>query len=883
MKIASGLLFLVFGNSHGPVLVNSERGAAFRLNRNRGLFSQMAPKQTAGNIPVRRYKEWEYSGQETADSYVASTNRAGHKKGKNRPPKSGNQYYASEEGYYGSDYQQEEIYYSGNEYHEDPYYEQNYDWTEEEYYKAHGIKPPSGKGKRPSEQEFQYIEKRSKKSKGDGLGKYFKKSSKSSKSEDCKNYYYEYQYEYDIYPEYGPGTMYPEDEGYEYEYEPEYGPEYSSSYSGDTEYEMYPHEEAYEYGSEDGYTRKLDGHNVLPEEQDASYDYEYDEEIAESGQGDMGHYEEGYYEGSYDYDYGTDDYNHEYGYGTDDYYKYEYGTDDYNYDQYGHGKGSGKGHNIQKGYGKGYGMPKGTKHSKKYPKKSSKKSKKAKKTKICVDPTYEPYPTFSPAPTESNDVPSMRPPLYPTEAPRPSEPMPPSPFTQSPTDESSVAVELPAYALAYDVPDSRQPTREELDMLLAITSLYLESFMFDEFDGNTFTVLDDFITDLLTSNYATGQPITVDYLSTALINPFSSMIPSDEAFNSALIDAFSGLNMLDYEVLLNDNLPEDNVFVGSTVIFLQEEPPATESSPPSDTSGRGISGTGIAAAAVACTLLVAGVVIYKRRRDLLEELEVDKLNKAGGDVTVAGETFTGETYDGSASVSAASMEYSRKYQDEEDGARVFGLGTIPEAGDSDSVTPAYGRQFEEAEDNDGASLNQVGGSSVGSNSAFRSGVRIGSFEEVALQGPTPGRSDVAAMPSLSEDETSQMSNNSHRSRSANYRADHSNALEIKSLPSYDSSEGRMPPISNALSIRDNSSRRPRTVAEIEALLSADLDNGSSSHGTVPPAEEELPIMPASRPRTIEEIESLLQDDLGDDSTLELPFSDEDETINEDDQ
>ena len=323
--------------------------------------------------------------------------------------------------------------------------------------------------------------------------------------------------------------------------------------------------------------------------------------------------------------------------------------------------------------------------------------------------------------------------------------------------------------------------------------------------------------------------------------------------------------LLEYEVALNDNLPEGNMFIGSTVIFLQE---SSESDSGGKRSGSGVPAAGIAAAAVAFTLLIAGVVIYKRRNDG-EEGEMDKLNKAGGDVTVAGETFAGETYDGTASVSAASMEYSRRYQDEEDGTKNFNLGTIQEGDDDDSVTPGWQKQVDK-DNKEAETSSEVRGSSK----AFRSGVRVGSFEEIALQGPTHGGPQQNQMMSVSstEEEASQISESdiSHCVDSGKR-----NTAEIKSLPSYDTTDDRVPSIASALSVRDNSSRRPRTVAEIEALLSADLDKTADSDAAETGVETKKP---TSRPRTVEEIESLLQADLDDDATLELPFSDEDETI-----
>lgn len=423
-----------------------------------------------------------------------------------------------------------------------------------------------------------------------------------------------------------------------------------------------------------------------------------------------------------------------------------------------------------------------------------------------------------------------------------------------------MAVTLPAFALAYDVPNLRQPTREELDALEAATRLYLENFFFDEFDGNSFTVLDDFITELLEASFVQGLPIEVDYLSTARFNPFSTIIPTDVQLNSALIEAFTGVNVLEYEVFLNEELPEDNVFVGSTVLFLQEE--GGEESPDNTRSGIGI--TGITAAAVAFTLLVAGFVIYKRRNDN-KEPETEKLNKADG--TVAGETFTGETYDGTASVSAASLEYARRYHDEDETSKtVSNLGTIPESGDDDDVSP-------EAWKNEADEYVKTAPTRSSSNSAFRNGVSMESFEEIALQGPAHGEATNLVM-------LDTLSSSQEESLSGEKMQKFSSTMKFGSSSSYDSMDGGSPSMASSLSIREGSARRPRTVAEIEALLSADLGHGMDDISAVASeaSGEESSRRSTNRPRTVEEIESLLHADLEDESVLELPFSDEDETI-----
>jgi hypothetical protein len=490
----------------------------------------------------------------------------------------------------------------------------------------------------------------------------------------------------------------------------------------------------------------------------------------------------------------------------------------------------------------------------------------------------------------------MRPPLSPTMSPRPNEPSapsPPSPFTPSPTDEGSEAVELEPYSLTYEVIDPQEPTRAELLAVTEVTRRYLENFMFDEFEGNSFTVLTDFITIFVTSTYTTGMPITIDYMSIARFDPdFSTIIPTSAQLNSALVDAFSGLNMLEYESLLSDELPTDNVFNGATVVFQQDDAPSSQ--PPSGTS-TGVTGTAIAAAAVAFTLLVAAFVIYKRRSEE-DSSETDKLNKVGGDMTVAGETFA-ETYDGAGSVSAASLEYARRYQDEEEAqSRRDNLGTIPENGDEVSVTPAWGGGIDNDEADEMDDLDSTAGedarggafegsavSSIGASSrAFRGRAMMSSFEEVALQSPNHGGSqhglETQMTSSSSQDESSQISDSELSQFVSSPEGVESPArsktLDIKSLLSFESTDGKAPSVASGLSIRDNSSRRPRTVAEIEALLSADLDHNVED--ALRPTTGSTKNKPTNRPRTVEEIENLLTAEL--DDPLELPLRVDETTL-----
>merc|ERR1712238_272859 len=124
----------------------------------------------------------------------------------------------------------------------------------------------------------------------------------------------------------------------------------------------------------------------------------------------------------------------------------------------------------------------------------------------------------------------------------------------------------------------------------------------------------------------------------------------------------------------------------------------------------------------------------------------------------------------------------------------------------------------------------------------------------------------------SEDDASQMSESELSQFVTSRLVDQtsgSHTLEIKSLLSMDSMEEDTPSISGSLNVRDNSTRRLRTVAEIEALLSSDLNNADTNPTSKTYKIGKQVEQKQNRPRTVEEIESLLTAD--DDDTIHLDF------------
>lgn len=430
-------------------------------------------------------------------------------------------------------------------------------------------------------------------------------------------------------------------------------------------------------------------------------------------------------------------------------------------------------------------------------------------------------------------------PKAPTISPAPS--IEPDPASSPPTEVGTFGVGIPIYTLAYELMNKGEPKEKEVNDLNEATRSYLYDFFFEEFNQDDFTIFEQFFTGKFVRS-SSEKRVVIDFDSIARFHQLSTITPTPVQLGSAVEEAFTGLEMLQYEDWLKKMLPSNNIFVGSQVEYVQGD----EGGP--DTSRKEFGATGIATSAVAFTLLVAGVVLYKSKADGKESV-ADKLNKSPGDMTVAGETFAGETYDGTASVSVESVDYLRTFNDEEEGMKIDNLRSIPDAGEDE------GRDFGR-----GIIRNKI-------SSAFRGSVtsapRTASFEDVALQSPVHGgRLEENLMPEpSSEDDASQMSDSElsqfvASTRHVDKQTSASHTLEIKSILSMDSMDENT---TGDLSVRDNSSRRLRTVAEIEALLSSELNDDSKNPG--------LTQHQTSRPRTVEEIESLLISDEDEDESI----------------
>jgi len=451
----------------------------------------------------------------------------------------------------------------------------------------------------------------------------------------------------------------------------------------------------------------------------------------------------------------------------------------------------------------------------------------------------------------------------------PTAPSAPAAITPAPTDEDSVAVPVSPFMLEYD-PVTRPALSSEVELLHDLTRRYLERFVRQEFSQTTMTTIDDFILTQTSSRYTMDAPFEMNFEGTGRINPLSMVFPSTAQLDSVVEIAFTGENLDAYETELM-SLPQGNIFRGANVGFNAD--PATRVS-----RSTGTNAAAIAAGAIAATLLAAGFVLYRKRRQEEIVLAEKGQRKAPGDITLAGETFAGETHDETSTVDMISVDNGYRRKDEEDGMETMAhLQPITERIDDMPMLRGWRHDYMESgalrirpgrsqylhqkmSDSDESSESSVEEMDDEQGEVSALVKETLSYKEVALQGPAHNAETDEA--SKGNDEASQYSE-SEVSHFVENTDTTEGQEQIQSFLSYDSLDNGKS-MSNFSDTTEQSSvlkiRSPRTVDEIEALLSADTDDsdgGGSLMDNIPSLGSESSSVTSRRPRTVEEIESLL--------------------------
>jgi hypothetical protein len=277
-------------------------------------------------------------------------------------------------------------------------------------------------------------------------------------------------------------------------------------------------------------------------------------------------------------------------------------------------------------------------------------------------------------------------------------------ITPSPTDVDSTPVDSSPYTLTFMTSSTGSPSNADIVEASEVTRKFLEDFMLGQFANTAFTSLDDFVNELVSYTNG-GSPIVVAFTSTARFDPESVIIPQavqiDESLAMAFADASNFISQL-------KTLSSKNVFSSTVSVNFSLGPALKVVDPPKNSNGA--NGAGIAAGAVAATLLLAGLVIYKRRANQEQE-ESKGVKKTNEAATVAGDTYTGETV----SIAASSLDYGgNRYRDEETGG-ILHLEAIREIYDDSSVTPAWdegsmndeGQAYAQAEESNEEDVSQT--------------------------------------------------------------------------------------------------------------------------------------------------------------------------------
>ena len=169
--------------------------------------------------------------------------------------------------------------------------------------------------------------------------------------------------------------------------------------------------------------------------------------------------------------------------------------------------------------------------------------------------------------------------------------------------------------------------------MVELTRVYLQDYFFDEFEMNDDSQLEEFLTIFLDTAFDFGEPIPIEYESSAVFDEDSDDIPSMSALDDVLESAFEGNNLEGYVGMLQA-LPNQNLFSKTLSVELTE--PTIGDSTRAAPAERGVT---TAAAAMAGTtgllLILAGAIL--RRRHAQDEIEGsdDEVASFSGKRTIA--------------------------------------------------------------------------------------------------------------------------------------------------------------------------------------------------------------------------------------------------------
>lgn len=199
-------------------------------------------------------------------------------------------------------------------------------------------------------------------------------------------------------------------------------------------------------------------------------------------------------------------------------------------------------------------------------------------------------------------------------------------------------IELTAFSIEYDIAPLVIPPLTDVEAVEAATATFLRDFFGDEVPGLENLVVDSVGEDLSFPFY------TIDYEIVATVTDGTTK----EELDAIATMAFQGASLQEYVEIIQA-LPTDNSFSRVTGVRKIATPENRDADLPVGEGGGGLADDLpmpllVAAGAASFALIGLGIALNRREKATLRK---NRGGKGGGDgVTVAGDTYAGDTFDG---------------------------------------------------------------------------------------------------------------------------------------------------------------------------------------------------------------------------------------------
>jgi hypothetical protein len=301
-------------------------------------------------------------------------------------------------------------------------------------------------------------------------------------------------------------------------------------------------------------------------------------------------------------------------------------------------------------------------------------------------------------------------------------------------------LDLTPFSVLYELPpDGGLPSDENVEAVALLTIEYLAGYFLENVAG-----LDEFSSTFTDSGFNFGEPYRIDYTGRATFLA-DAVIPPVSTLDAVLVSAFTEPALSLFLDSLAATLPPDNPFSGTTAVTLGETPAvlvsattttSTNTHGDEDSTILSSIGKGVSAAAAGAALvgLVAGIFLFRRRRE-----EYHSIVKSSDYKVVDSPTITGETveetiefdYPGKAISEKGQSEWGLSTHFEEEGSTGLPDGML--GGDDGDDN----EEFDVADEMENMAMFQTLGPRFGDAGDLQGQSRARAIKKAAIERRTP--------------------------------------------------------------------------------------------------------------------------------------------------